>query len=64
MNIKNCTVLVTGGASGLGEACVKKFLADGAKISILDFDQERGEKIAEELGSDVIFCKTDVTDMA
>ena len=64
MNIKNCTVLVTGGASGLGEACVRKFLADGAKIAILDFDQERGEKISEELGSDVIFCKTDVTDMA
>ena len=64
MDIKGCTVLVTGGASGLGEACVRKFLAEGARIAILDFDAARGEKIAGELGDGVIFCQTDVADMA
>ena len=64
MDIKGGTVMVTGGASGLGEACVRKFLAQGARIAILDFDDKRGEAIAAELGPDVVFCKTDVSDTA
>ncbi|MGB9499206.1 MAG: 3-hydroxyacyl-CoA dehydrogenase [Dissulfuribacterales bacterium] len=62
MDIKECTAIVTGGASGLGEACVREFLANGAKVAIFDFDETRGSKAASELGNSVIFCKTDVSD--
>lgn len=64
MNIKNSVVVVTGGASGLGEACVRNLLSGGAKIAIFDFAAERGEQIAAELGNDVIFAQTDVADDA
>jgi NAD(P)-dependent dehydrogenase (short-subunit alcohol dehydrogenase family) len=53
--------MVTGGASGLGEACVRNLVKGGAKAVILDLDQARGEKLASELGSSVLFVKTDVT---
>ncbi len=62
MNIQDSIVVVTGGASGLGEACVRNLLAGGAKIAIFDFAADRGAKIAAELGKNVIFAKTDVTD--
>jgi 3-hydroxyacyl-CoA dehydrogenase/3-hydroxy-2-methylbutyryl-CoA dehydrogenase len=62
MEIKGCTALVTGGASGLGEASVRQLVADGAKVAILDVDEERANRLVAELGSSVIFCKTDVTD--
>ncbi len=64
MNVKNSVAVVTGGASGLGEACVRNLLASGAKIAIFDFAADRGEKIATELGKDVIFAQTDVADNA
>jgi NAD(P)-dependent dehydrogenase (short-subunit alcohol dehydrogenase family) len=48
----------------LGEACVRNLLSGGAKIAIFDFAAERGEKMAAELGKDVIFAKTDVADEA
>lgn len=64
MNINNSVAIVTGGASGLGEACVRSLLSAGAKIAILDFADERGEKLAAELGGNVIFARTDVTDEA
>ena len=62
MDVQDNTVIVTGGASGLGEAVVREFVAKGGKASILDFDADKGEKLAAELGNSVIFCKTDVTD--
>ncbi|MDY7037655.1 MAG: 3-hydroxyacyl-CoA dehydrogenase [Thermodesulfobacteriota bacterium] len=62
MEVKDCVVVVTGGASGLGEACVRDLQKSQAKVAILDFADERGEKVASELGDKVIFCKTDVTD--
>ncbi len=61
MEIKDAVIIITGGASGLGEACVRDFLKLGAKISILDFAGERGNAIASELGQNVLFCRTDVT---
>ncbi len=61
MNIKDCKALVTGGASGLGEACIRNLVKGGAKAVILDLDQARGEKLVSELGNNVIFVKTDVT---
>jgi len=64
MNIKDSVAVVTGGASGLGEACVRNFLAQGGKVSIFDFAEERGQKIASELGEGVLFCLTDITSEA
>ncbi len=61
MEIKNAVALVTGGASGLGEATVRRIVAEGGKVAILDMVEEAGNKIAAELGNDVIFIKTDVT---
>jgi len=62
MDTENVMAVVTGGASGLGEACVRDLLEHGAKVAIFDFAEERGEKVAAELGDAVIFCMTDVTD--
>ncbi len=62
MEVKECTVVVTGGASGLGEACVRKLIQNGARVAVLDLAEERGMQLASELGDSVIFCKTDVSD--
>jgi NAD(P)-dependent dehydrogenase (short-subunit alcohol dehydrogenase family) len=62
MEIKGCIAVVTGGASGLGEASVRTLMNEGAKVAILDFDEERGTQLASELGNSVLFFKTDVTD--
>jgi NAD(P)-dependent dehydrogenase (short-subunit alcohol dehydrogenase family) len=51
--------IVTGGASGLGEATARKLAADGAKVAIFDLQRERGENVAREIGG--LFCETDVT---
>jgi len=62
MHIKGNTFFVTGGASGLGEACVRLFHELGAKIVIADFNKESGEKLEKELGSRALFCRVDVAD--
>jgi len=62
MEMKGCVAIITGGASGLGEACVRDLVKSGAMASIFDFAEERGNRIASEFGDKVIFCRTDVTD--
>lgn len=62
MKIENTVALVTGGASGLGEATLRALVAKGAKAVIVDMNAERGEAVAKELGDGVVFRKTDVTD--
>jgi NAD(P)-dependent dehydrogenase (short-subunit alcohol dehydrogenase family) len=64
MQIKDTTAMVTGGASGLGEACVRCFAEQGANVVIMDMNAELGEALAKELGSKAIFVKTDVSDEA
>ena len=61
MDIKDSVAVVTGGASGLGEACVRELSARGARVSILDFARDRGEKVASEIGEGALFCLTDIT---
>jgi NAD(P)-dependent dehydrogenase (short-subunit alcohol dehydrogenase family) len=61
MNIQNTTALITGGASGLGEACARRFAEQGAKIIIADLNTERGAALAMELGEGARFVRTDVT---
>ncbi|MBU1572194.1 MAG: SDR family NAD(P)-dependent oxidoreductase, partial [Alphaproteobacteria bacterium] len=48
MQIKDSVVVITGGASGLGEASARSLSALGAKVVILDIASERGEKLAAE----------------
>jgi NAD(P)-dependent dehydrogenase (short-subunit alcohol dehydrogenase family) len=50
MEVKGCTAVVAGGASGLGEATVRSLVNDGAKVAIFDFDETRGSQIAAEKG--------------
>jgi len=61
MNLQNTTAIVTGGASGLGEATVRMLTANGANVVILDLNDERGQALAKELGATVRYQKTDVT---
>lgn len=64
MKLEQSVAVITGGASGLGLATVKRFVAAGAKVAILDFNQEAGEAIAQELGENVIFVQTNVAEDA
>lgn len=56
------TVVVTGGASGLGEATARHLASLGAKVAIFDRDAARGEAVAAELPGGAIFRSVDVTD--
>lgn len=56
-------VLVTGGATGIGECVARAFHAQGAKVAILDYDSEAGRRLAEELGERVRFEHCDVRDI-
>lgn len=62
MKISGSTAIVTGGASGLGEATVRALHAQGAKVVIFDMNAEGGAAVAAELGDDVIFVEVNVTD--
>ncbi len=61
MNTQGITALVTGGASGLGLASVRRLLAGGARVVIADLPGSQGEAIARELGEAVRFAPADVT---
>jgi NAD(P)-dependent dehydrogenase (short-subunit alcohol dehydrogenase family) len=64
MDVAQSTALVTGGASGLGEATVRLLVSKGANVIIADLNEEQGSSLADELGSNVRFIKTDVTNEA
>jgi len=61
MELKNVKAIVTGGASGLGEAVVREILKNGGQAGILDIATDKGAKLEKELGSNVFFHKTDIT---
>ncbi|WP_299030940.1 SDR family NAD(P)-dependent oxidoreductase [uncultured Sulfitobacter sp.] len=54
------TVIVTGGASGLGAATAKALAAAGMKVAIFDLNEDQGNALAGQLGGQ--FCKVDVAD--
>ena len=61
MDLKNKIALVSGGASGLGQATVEDFVASGAKVVILDINEDNANKIIENLGADkVSFISTNI----
>lgn len=62
-DLEGATVIVTGGAGGIGEAITRAFTAQGARVGVLDLDVARGEALAEALQPAVEFVRCDVTDI-
>jgi NAD(P)-dependent dehydrogenase (short-subunit alcohol dehydrogenase family) len=62
MEMQDKVAVVTGGASGLGRATVKRFVANGMKCAIFDMNEEKGTALAAELGDAAIFQKVNVAD--
>ena len=60
MNIQGQAALVTGGASGLGEATARELARLGAKVAVLDVNAALAEKVAAEIGG--VACGCDITD--
>ncbi len=58
------SAVITGGASGLGEACARRFAADGVLVWILDADAERAAAVAADIGGAARSAAVDVTDAA
>jgi NAD(P)-dependent dehydrogenase (short-subunit alcohol dehydrogenase family) len=59
MQIDGIAAVVTGAASGLGEATARELARRGAKVAVFDRDSDKGERVASETGG--IFCECDVT---
>lgn len=61
MDVEGRTAIVSGGASGLGEASARMLVENGANVAIIDIDAERGGAMAAELGKACIYCQADIT---
>lgn len=61
MDLKDSVAVVTGGASGLGEATVRRFIASGAAVGIMDRPNSKGAELAKELGDRALFVPADVS---
>ena len=59
--IEGKVAVVTGGASGIGEGTVRLFVEEGARVVIADIQDARGQKLAEELGTNSSYYHTDVS---
>src|SRR4249919_462793 len=57
---QSVAAVVTGGASGLGEATARALAARGVKVALFDLNGERGEALAREIGG--VFCNVNVTE--
>jgi len=60
MSFENKHIIVTGGAKGIGESCVKIFHREGGSVTIMDLDEEAGNNLASALGERALFLKCDV----
>ncbi len=56
--------IITGAAQGMGEAHARRFISEGAKVALTDINEERGQRIAKELGENAIFIKHDVASLS
>jgi len=61
MKIEGKTAIITGGASGLGEAVARRLAGLGANVVIFDLDEGRGTALVNELGDQAAFIKTDIS---
>ena len=59
MELNGCAAVVTGGASGLGEATARALAAAGVKVAIFDMNAAKGEAVAADIGG--VFCNVNVT---
>lgn len=62
MKIQGKVCVVTGGASGLGAATAQHLVAQGAKVILVDMNQELGQQLQQQLGENADFVAVDVTD--
>ena len=62
MELQNKVAVVTGGASGLGRATVERFAERGASVAIFDLNEEAGNDLGRDLGSQVMFCRVNVAE--
>ncbi len=62
MDINGTAAIITGGASGLGEATARRLAAGGARVTLFDKNEERGKQVADEIGAAATFVGGDVTD--
>src|SRR5260370_38892143 len=62
MELNGTSAVVSGGASGLGEATARVLAAAGATVVVADLNENRGKQVADEIGG--LFARTDVTDEA
>jgi NAD(P)-dependent dehydrogenase (short-subunit alcohol dehydrogenase family) len=59
MKLSGNSAIVTGGASGLGEATVRALSAEGVKVALFDLNREKGEAVSAAVGG--VFCEVDIT---
>ena len=65
MNIDGAVAIISGGASGLGEATVRRLLKGGARgVAILDLNAARGQALQAEAPERILYCQADVSDEA
>jgi NAD(P)-dependent dehydrogenase (short-subunit alcohol dehydrogenase family) len=62
MHLDGRSFLISGGASGLGAACARRFAAAGTRVLIADINAEAGQQVATEIGDNARYVRTDVTD--
>lgn len=60
MDVNGSAAIISGGASGLGEATARELARAGATVVVADLNEERGKAVADEIGG--VFAKTDVSD--
>lgn len=62
MKLKDQVAIVTGGAQGIGMACVERFVEDGCRVAVLDANSEKGSELVSRLGHSTMFVNCDVGD--
>jgi NAD(P)-dependent dehydrogenase (short-subunit alcohol dehydrogenase family) len=63
-DLEGKVVLITGAASGIGEACARRVAAGGGKVAIVDINEEAAQTVASDIGGDAVGIAADVGDEA